>query len=231
MSHSRFFYTRDKRISHMQTRYESAARILQDWCLTHDLPFPDDALARTALYLERLIHYQKQTNLTGFNSPEDIVTNLCIDSLQILRAHALKGPVLDVGTGAGFPAIPIKIVCPHLEMLLVEPRTKRYAFLRLIERDLGLENIQIFRSKIESVPVPKTLGTAISKALMPIRDWALLAKPWAINGAKVACLISRTDWLSFKNDLIAFEYDVCGCVEEADRVYLVLTHADRPDAP
>lgn len=215
----------------MQNRYEAAARILQDWCLTHALPFPDDALARTAIYLDRLLHYQKQTNLTGFSTPEDIVTNLCIDSLQILCAYKLEGPMLDVGTGAGFPAIPIKIVCPELEMILVEPRTKRYAFLRLIERDLGLDKITIFRSKIESVNIPKTLGTAISKALMPIRDWVSLAKPWAINGAKIACLISQPDWQSFKNDLSALEYEVCGCVEEADRVYLVLQIAvPRPDA-
>lgn len=208
----------------MQPIYETAAKLLQNWCQHNELPFPDNALERTALYLDRLLHYQHQTNLTGFCSPEDIVRNLFIDSLQILRTRKIHGPLLDVGTGAGFPAIPIKIICPEMEMILVEPRTKRYAFLRLIERELGLKLLQIHKAKIDSVPVPDTLGTAISKALMPVHDWATLARPWARNGAKVACMISRADWLVFQRDLRSLDYAVSSIIEEGDRIYLLLEY-------
>ncbi len=208
----------------MQPIYETAAKLLQNWCQHHELPFPDTAIERTALYLDRLLHYQHQTNLTGFSSPEDIIRNLFIDSLQILRTRKIHGPLLDVGTGAGFPAIPIKIVCPEMEMILVEPRTKRYAFLRLIERELGLEHLQIYKAKIESAPVPDRLGTAISKALMPIHDWASLARPWARNGAKIACMISQADWQVFQRDLHSLDYAVSSIIEDGDRIYLLLEY-------
>ncbi|MBR4985562.1 MAG: 16S rRNA (guanine(527)-N(7))-methyltransferase RsmG [Proteobacteria bacterium] len=209
----------------MQSHCETAARTLQTWCLTHDIPFPDDALARTACYLDRLLHYQKQTNLTGFSTPEDIVRNLCIDSLQILRTAQIRGPLLDVGTGAGFPAIPIKIIHPDMEMILVEPRTKRYAFLRLVERELGLENIRIYKSKIESVPIPAALGTAISKAFMPLPDWAKYALPWAQNGARIACLVSRADWQAFAPEILGMGYAITGCIESGEHAYLVLAYS------
>ena len=196
---------------------------LKSWCSDHNLPWPDHAATQFECYFQLLMHYQKQTNLTGIHTADAFIDDLCMDSLQILRTGQIRGPVLDVGTGAGFPAIPIKILNPDFEMILIEPRTKRYAFLRRVEDELMLKNLTIIHGKIESAPITKTLGTAISKAFMPIMDWVKLATPWAKQGTQIACLVSQNDWLKAKPQLLQNGFTITGFIEENSRIYAVLS--------
>ncbi len=198
---------------------ENAVSLLKTWCLEHELPWPEEASRQFSRYIELLLHFQKQTNLTGFSTAESLVNELMIDSVQILRLGNLKGPVADIGTGAGFPALPIKILCPELEMYLVEPRTKRYAFLRQVERELGLKGLTIFKSKIESVDFCHPLGTAISKAFAPLPDWLELTRKWQNQGAVTACLVSKHDWESYCPETHGFCVQKMLC--EKDRVYAI----------
>lgn len=201
---------------------ENAVVWLESWCASHGLGWHEMAHARFCMFIEKLLHCQQQTNLTGFSTPKAIVESLFVDSLQILRVSKFSGALLDVGTGAGFPAIPIKILRPELVMILVEPRTKRYAFLRLIERELGLEGLTIHKARIESVSVPEDLGVAISKAFAPLPEWLEHARPWANHGARVACLVSRVDWDAAQSDMRRLGYVVENSMEEQARVYGVL---------
>ena len=116
------------------------------WCQAMGLPWHASAADQFGHYIALLLHAQKLTNLTGFSTPSAIAASLFVDSLQILRVKQNWSSLLDIGTGAGFPGIPIKILCPQLAVVLVEPRTKRYAFLRLVERELGLEHVEIHKS-------------------------------------------------------------------------------------
>ena len=201
---------------------DSAVVWLKGWCEQHGLGWHDAAHERFCLFVEKLLHCQQQTNLTGFSTPKVMVESLFVDSLQILRVFTPDGTMMDVGTGAGFPAIPIKILRPELPMILVEPRTKRYAFLRLVERELGLHGLTICKSRIESVDVPSDLGLAISKAFAPLPEWLAYAQPWAQKGARVACLVSKTDWDAAASDIHRLGFETVGCLEEQTRVYAVL---------
>lgn len=203
---------------------ENSVFWLRAWSEGQGLGWHDLAHERFCVFIDKLLHCQQQTNLTGFATPRALVESLFVDSLQILRVSEPLGSLLDVGTGAGFPAIPLKILRPDLEMILVEPRTKRYAFLRMMERELGFSGITILKSRIESVVVPSDLGFAISKAFAPLPEWLVHARPWAEHGAKVACLVSRVDWEAASGDILRLGYKVEGLLMENGRIYGVLRY-------
>lgn len=199
---------------------QTAVSQLNTWCIKNSLCMPDNADKKFERYIELLLDGQKKTNLTGFDSPEAIVEHLVLDSLQILRSGMAAGPLLDIGTGAGFPAIPMKLLIPDLKVYLVEPRTKRYAFLRKAERELELEDIFIYKSKVESIDFPENPGMVISKAFVPLNEWLSMCMPWAKKGALIACLVSYKDWQKKEANNYRTEYELI----ENNRVYSILKY-------
>lgn len=200
---------------------ESSLEFLKAWSGRYGMIWPSRAQERFERYIELLLRYQKTTNLTGFGSARALERHLFADSLEILRAGELGRRVLDVGAGAGFPSIPIKIMRPDLSMCLVEPRAKRYAFLQLVVRELGLSEVEVIRANIESVETGK-VDTALSKAFLPICDWLSLGRRWAESGARIGCYVSQADWQRHWPSLCA-SYALDGMVASQDRVYALVS--------
>ena len=179
-------------------------------------------------YYEMLVEKNKVMNLTAITEFEEVIEKHFLDSLALSQIQNLNNRtnVLDLGTGAGFPAFPIKIVYPNIEMFLVEPRTKRYAFLQMAARELGLEKMHSYKSCIESVPV-NHVDLVISKAFAPILKWIDIARPWAELGAQVACLVSQNDWNRAIPQINKI-YKTSALIQSRDRVYarclLLSTH-------
>ena len=166
---------------------------LAEWCKKNALAWPDSAAERFERYMALILKYQAQTNLTGFSTADALVDGLIIDTLQLLRILVPEGPLVDVGSGAGVPAIPLKILCPEVEMHLIEPRTKRYAFLGLVVRELGLDGVFLHNSRVEQTPLVG-IRTAVSKAFAPPPQWLELCREWALSGAVVAGYFSLDDY-------------------------------------
>jgi 16S rRNA (guanine527-N7)-methyltransferase len=104
-------------------------------------------------YLELLLKWQRVHRLVGSSKPEWIVENLFLDSLLFLRVIPRDvASVVDIGSGAGFPGIPIKIVRPALDVTLVESRERRGSFLSTVIRECGLQRISLFVGRAEAVP-------------------------------------------------------------------------------
>ena len=101
------------------------------------------------LFLQELIEWNKTFNLTGLRGAHQIVRHLLLDSLICAAKLPNRGSVLDVGSGAGFPAIPIKIYNPEVEILLLEPNRRRANFLKHIKRVLGFRGFQVLRERLE----------------------------------------------------------------------------------
>lgn len=109
-------------------------------------------LDKFARFIEELLLWNKKTNLVGSSTPVDIIVRHVLDSLTVY--HLLKGEkgsILDLGAGAGFPSIPLKIVDDDLKITIVEKRRKRVAFLRNIEVILGLKNLSILEGDIRNL--------------------------------------------------------------------------------
>ena len=209
----------------MDGEFAPAVERLEAWCTSKGLPWPPGVGEKFARMIGLLLRYQAQTNLTGFDGADGIVDGMILDSLQVLRLGGMRGPVVDVGSGAGFPGVPIKLLRPDLEMILVEPRRRRYAFLRKLESELGLEGLDIWCARIESVSLPETIGGAISKAFLPLMAWVDLCEPWARAGADVWCLTTRRCWEESLIQLQGKGYRSTGMVEENGRVYVRLRMA------
>lgn len=105
-------------------------------------PHVDGAtLDRLTVYAELLERWSARHNLVRYSSPQELVERHLLDALAGVELMANARCVLDVGSGAGLPVIPLLCACPNLRGTLLEPRQKRWAFLRLVVRELGLDAV------------------------------------------------------------------------------------------
>lgn len=104
-------------------------------------------------YYELLIEKNKVMNLTAITEFEDVVQKHFLDSLSIIKEIDLRNKLsmIDVGTGAGFPGIPIKIVYPEIDVILMDSLNKRINFLNEVIEKLGLKNIQAVHARAEDL--------------------------------------------------------------------------------
>lgn len=157
-------------------------------------------------YLILLIKWQKSQRLVGSDRPGWIVENLFLDSLLFLRVLPPSlGSILDLGSGAGIPGVPIKIVRPDLSLVLVEARRRRVSFLTTVIRELGLENSHVLGGRIEEsmselegrfdAVVMRCAGD--SKTLLPIAS-RLVAKPGLVvaSGPPRPTEMPLGDWVN-----------------------------------
>jgi 16S rRNA (guanine527-N7)-methyltransferase len=124
-----------------------------------DASLPADLAARLQTYLELLLRWNARTNLSAVREPEQIVTRHFGESLfaaRILRNAgafdaAGESPTLsDIGSGAGFPGIPIKLFAPRVHITLIESQNKKATFLREVIRTLNLTDAEVFYGRAET---------------------------------------------------------------------------------
>jgi len=102
------------------------------------------------IYLEELKIWSKKINLTGLKKDEDIITNHFLDSLSILKYIKEDSTLLDIGTGAGFPGVPISIVYPGCFVTVLDSAQKKILFVRNIIRRLSLRNVKAITGRAEA---------------------------------------------------------------------------------
>ncbi len=109
-----------------------------------------DALER---YQELLIEWNGRYNLTAIHEPRQIRTKHFLDSFSCLLAMRATRcrKIIDVGTGAGFPGLPLKIICPEMQVTLVDSVEKKLTFCRHVVETLKLEGIRIIKARAEEV--------------------------------------------------------------------------------
>jgi 16S rRNA (guanine527-N7)-methyltransferase len=100
-------------------------------------------------YLHLLLHWNDQINLTAIRDPEECVTRHFGESLFIARHLKLEGNLLDIGTGAGFPGLALKVAFPSVPVTLLEPVAKKRAFLKEAARACGFHEVEVRPERLE----------------------------------------------------------------------------------
>jgi 16S rRNA (guanine527-N7)-methyltransferase len=136
-----------------------------------ELPHTGQQIEAFRAYLSELKKWNRAYNLTGLKTDRDIIIKHFLDSLlflKVLPPHA--SAAADIGSGAGFPGIPVKIMVPALKMFLIEPVGKKAVFLRHLSSKLGLGGIEIIDKRIEEVE-GISVDAAMTRALYSVRDF------------------------------------------------------------
>jgi 16S rRNA (guanine527-N7)-methyltransferase len=121
------------------------------WMQKLGIEFDEAVLKRLEAYLDELCLWNEHMNLVGPSSRDRIVRELLLDALLAVPLLPDRGKLLDVGSGAGFPALPLKMAGSKMAFFLVEPIQKRVHFLKHVIRTVGLEGISVTRGRIESL--------------------------------------------------------------------------------
>ena len=122
--------------------------------LLHDglasLGLPQDGIPALKRFGEMLVEKNKVMNLTAITEPADVATLHFLDSVAMLKEIDLSGKtVVDVGTGAGFPGMPLRIVCPAIRMTLLDSLNKRIDFLKEVCDELGYTDVDCVHGRAE----------------------------------------------------------------------------------
>lgn len=144
------------------------------------------------IYMKLLQKWNKNINLTAITEPEEILQKHFIDSLTILPYIEKNANIIDVGTGAGFPGIPIKIVEKSTKVTLLDALNKRLIFLEEVIGTLQLSNIETIHARAEEAGKNKNLrekfDVAVSRAVAPLNILAEYLLPLVKLGGKCICM-------------------------------------------
>ena len=131
-----------------------------------ELGLGDDAAPSLLRFGELLLEKNKVMNLTAITDPEDVVSLHFLDSAALLTLADLKDKtVVDVGTGAGFPGMPLKILEPSIRMTLLDSLGKRITFLQEVCDELGLQNVQCVPAEEFAAEHRQSFDFAVSRAV------------------------------------------------------------------
>lgn len=141
-------------------------------------------------YLGLLERWNRTFNLTAIRGPADMVSRHLLDSLSVLPWCA-EGRLLDAGTGAGLPGIPLAIANPALDVTLVDSVGKKVRFMNHVQRELGLQNIQPVQARLEAFASDSPFDAVISRAFSSLAAFATAARHLAGNGTRLLAMKGR----------------------------------------
>ena len=154
---------------------ERLCTLLQGQAQKYGVPLSENQLQQFDRYMDLLLSWNEKMNLTAIRDPEGVVIRHFADSLSLFSAVSLQAGmrVIDVGTGAGFPGIPLLIVCPQMELTLLDSLNKRLVFLQEVLTQLGLSAGCIHARAEEGGRTPELreqfdLATARAVAALPV---------------------------------------------------------------
>jgi len=113
------------------------------------LNLTDNMINQFEVYFEELISYNKKVNLTSITKKEDVYVKHFLDSIVVANNLSKNAKICDVGAGAGFPSLPLKIVRPDLQLVMLDSSNKRITFLNSLINKLNLDNTSAIHSRAE----------------------------------------------------------------------------------
>ncbi len=155
------------------------------------LKYKDDLSDKLYIYMNFLIEENSKYNLTAIDQPEEIISKHFFDSLIYFKKYDLNegAKVIDVGTGAGFPGMVLKIYRPDLDILLVDSLNKRIKFLNILIEKLGISGVEAIHARAEDLGTNdlyrEKFDLAVSRAVASINTLSEYTIPFLRNEGSV----------------------------------------------
>lgn len=122
---------------------------IQEYSNEIGIVLDEEQMNQFYIYMKLLLEWNEKINLTAITQPEEIILKHFIDSMTIAKKIGNNAKLIDVGTGAGFPGIPLKIIRPDIDVTLLDSLNKRILFLEAVMEQLGLIKIKAIHSRVE----------------------------------------------------------------------------------
>jgi 16S rRNA (guanine527-N7)-methyltransferase len=154
------------------------------------LELDETQLARLVAHLDLLDEWSARMNLTAIRDRPSQLTKHLLDSLTV-QPYLRGERVADVGSGAGFPGIPLAIVEPHRHFTLIESTGKKCRFLEHVREALELKNVAVVQSRAESYQPDMRFDTVLARAVGPVADLVKVAGPLVVGGGRLLAMKGR----------------------------------------
>ena len=165
-----------------------------------DLRLTDRQITQLQTYLEVLLRWNTKINLTAIRRPAECVTRHFGESLFLARWVRLEGRLLDIGSGAGFPGLALKIPFPDLSVTLLEPAAKKRAFLKEVVRACEFRDVEVCGQRLEGFAEGETralFDNASSRAVGHFEKLLPLAVKCLKRGGRLYLWVSRDQGSQF----------------------------------
>jgi len=154
------------------------------------LDLDEAQIGKLVAHLDLLDDWNSRMNLTAIRDRPSQLTKHLLDSLTVLP-HLQGGRIADVGSGAGFPGIPLAIVAPHVDFTLIESTGKKCRFLEHVREALELNNVEVVQARAESYKPDVRFDTVIARAVGPVADLVKVAGPLVVGGGLLLAMKGR----------------------------------------
>lgn len=151
------------------------------------LDLPAGSEEKLLAFVELLQKWNRAYNLTAVRDPEEMLVKHVLDSLAVLP-YVVHGPVLDVGTGAGLPGIPLAVAQPDMQFTLLDGNGKKARFVTHAAGALGLANVTAVQSRVEDYRPESGFATVLSRAFASLGDFLRLAGHAALPGGRLLAM-------------------------------------------
>lgn len=160
-----------------------------------DWELDDPAVDRLCQYNELLIDWNEKINLTALTAPEDVALKHFTDSLMLLRYIDIEKDarvrIIDVGTGAGFPGLVLKIARPDIRLTLLDSLQKRLNFLETVCQALGMDDVELIHSRAEDgsrTELRDSFDIAVSRAVASMNTLCEYDMPYVRVGGRMIAM-------------------------------------------
>ena len=167
---------------------------LKDSTEKYGISLSDEQLDQFDKYYQLLVEWNEKINLTAITEPREVAIKHMVDSLSCWQADLFEDgiAVIDVGTGAGFPGIPLKIYRPDIKLILLDSLNKRIKFLQTVVDELGLKDVKCIHARAEEAARNKALrekfDLVVSRAVARLPVLAEYCLPFVKTGGIFAAL-------------------------------------------